>query len=120
MVGIEIESQYSHTASIPPMNARETVLTAVPGATDTARLQLVLVQTGAAGSHVELREQTWADGVGWYTQSSVRIGTDQVAELRNALGMSGPAAKLRAEGKAPPQTASTASGPARHQLRIVG
>ena len=104
------------------MNApRETTLAAVAGSTESSRLLLVLLQS-PTGSRVELREQSWADGVGWYTQSSVRIETEQVAELRNALGLSGPAARLRGEqpSSASALAAPANDGPQRQSLRIVG
>ena len=70
-----------------PTQTTETVLTAIPGLCDEERLLLVLCQY-AAGSHMELRQQSWGIGVGWFTQSSVRLAPHQVAELRNSLGVS--------------------------------
>src|SRR5437588_11682761 len=65
----------------------ETVLTAIP-ASDTERLVVVLVQSSEAGSGMELRQQSFSTGIGWFTQSTVQLEPGQVAALRNALGTS--------------------------------
>lgn len=36
---------------------------------------------------MELRQQSFAESVGWFTQSTVVLEPDQVAQLRTALGM---------------------------------
>ncbi|GIW89895.1 MAG: hypothetical protein KatS3mg109_0327 [Pirellulaceae bacterium] len=38
---------------------------------------------------IELCEQAWGPGVGWYTYSSVRLSPRQVGLLRSLLGRSG-------------------------------
>jgi hypothetical protein len=63
----------------------ETVLTSIP-ASDTERLLIVLVQSLQSGSRMELRQQSFSAGLGWFTQSSVQLEPNQVAALRNALG----------------------------------
>src|SRR5437667_11145086 len=65
----------------------ETVLTAIP-ASDTERLVVVLVRSSEAGSRMELRQQSFSTGIGWFTQSTVQLEPGQVAALRNALGTS--------------------------------
>lgn len=62
----------------------ETVLTAIP-ASDVERLLVVLVQTSDHGSRMELRQQSFSTGIGWFTQSTVQLEPGQVAALRNAL-----------------------------------
>ena len=64
----------------------ETVLTAIPAASDDERLLVVLRQDDATGSQIELRQQSWAEGIGWFTQSSIRLEPAQLANLRGALG----------------------------------
>ncbi len=64
----------------------ETQLTIIPGASENDRLLVVLCHEKREGSYVELRQQSWGEGVGWYTQKSVTVQPDQVAELRNSLG----------------------------------
>ena len=45
----------------------------------------MLVQT-AEGSSLELRQQSYGEGVGWFTQSKVQMEPGQVAQLKNSLG----------------------------------
>jgi len=72
------------------MPATETVVTAIP-ASDLERLLVVLVQTKDHGSRMELRQQSFSAGIGWFTQSTVQLEPSQVAALRNALGTAGSA-----------------------------
>jgi hypothetical protein len=69
----------------------ETVLGVLPAASDKERVVLVLIQAtdsaGNATSRMELRQQSFGEGIGWFTQSSVQLESGQVADLRNALGM---------------------------------
>ena len=70
------------------MPSQETVLSTIP-ASETERLLVVLVQTADCGSRLELRQQSFSNGIGWFTQSTVQLEPEQVAALRNALGTSG-------------------------------
>lgn len=70
------------------MSHLETVLSTIP-ASDTERLLVVLIQSGEAGSRMELRQQSFSKGIGWFTQNSVQLEPSQVAALRNALGNTG-------------------------------
>jgi hypothetical protein len=70
------------------MPASETVLTTLP-ASEVERLLVVLVQSPEHGSRVELRQQSFSKGIGWFTQSTVHLEPGQVAALRNALGATG-------------------------------
>jgi len=70
------------------MLSTETVLTAIP-ASDVERLLVVLVQSNDHGSRMELRQQSFSTGIGWFTQSTVQLDPGQVASLRNALGNAG-------------------------------
>src|SRR5262245_38407354 len=65
-----------------------TVLTAIP-ASDVERLLVVLVQSPDKSSRMELRQQSFSKGIGWFTQSTVHLEPSQVAGLRNALGTRG-------------------------------
>lgn len=87
------------------------VLATIPGSCTTERLQLVLLQQSEGGSRIELRQQSYAEALGWYTQSSVAIEPEQVAELRNALGIGGASARIRVDAPSKPSGAP---------LRIVG
>jgi hypothetical protein len=63
----------------------DTVLTTLP-ASETERLLVVLVQVPECGSRIELRQQSFSNGLGWFTQSTIQLEPGQVAALRNALG----------------------------------
>lgn len=65
----------------------ETVLSTLP-ASETERLLVVLVQGTDQSSRMELRQQSFSKGIGWFTQSTVHLEPGQVAALRNALGTS--------------------------------
>src|SRR5438045_9768542 len=71
-----------------------TTLTAIP-ASETERLLVVLVQSPEHGSRMELRQQSFSKGIGWFTQSTVQLEPSQVAALRNALGTAGGARPAR-------------------------
>jgi hypothetical protein len=63
----------------------ETVLSTLPSS-ETERLVVVLVQAADHSSRMELRQQSFSKGIGWFTQSTVHLEPGQVAALRNALG----------------------------------
>ena len=65
----------------------EAILTTLPSSSDDQRT-IVVYCHDADGSQLELRQQSWGAGVGWFTQSTVRLDPEQVAGLRAALGTS--------------------------------
>ncbi len=67
----------------------ETVLSIIPGSTESERLLLVLCTLSDHSSRVELRQQSHGDGIGWFTQATIRLEPNQVAELRAAIGTNG-------------------------------
>ena len=67
------------------MSLSETVLSTLPSS-ETERLLVVLVQAAGHSSRMELRQQSFSNGIGWFTQSTVQLEPAQVAALRNALG----------------------------------
>lgn len=69
----------------------EIILATIPGARDDEQLEVALCQF-ADGSKIELRQQTWGEGIGWFTQNRVRLEPQQVGELRGVIGSS-PTAK---------------------------
>lgn len=78
------------------MQSFETILSAIPAQSDKERLVVVLVRKGEV-SHLELRQQSFGEGVGWFTQSTVQLEPGQVAQLKNSLGHAvagSPAARL--------------------------
>ena len=70
----------------------ETILSSSPASTDLERLMVVLCQPPGEPARVELRQQSFAPGLGWFNQSTVRLEPSQVAGLRMALGAGGQAA----------------------------
>jgi hypothetical protein len=92
----------------------ETTLTAIP-ASETERLLVVLVQSPEHGSRMELRQQSFSQGIGWFTQSTVQLDPSQVAALRNALGTS---ASAKRSAATLPREFSTMA-PASWQPRVV-
>jgi hypothetical protein len=72
-----------------PAQSSETVLSNLAGSTEHERLLVVLVSQ-LEGSRVELRQQSYGAGVGWFTQSTVSLEPHQVAELRGVLGVGKP------------------------------
>jgi hypothetical protein len=94
----------------------ETVLTTIPAGIETERLLVVLVQSADHASRMELRQQSFSKGLGWFTQSTVQLEPGQVAALRNSLGTTtGGAAKKTARL---PREYSTIA-PAAWQPRVV-
>jgi hypothetical protein len=92
------------------MNSEPILLNAIPGKTENDRLALFLIPgEGTAG--LALCQQSWADGIGWFTQSKVQVDPDQVASLRQALGQGGSGKVRPAGGTLPTQ---------RPMLRVVG
>jgi hypothetical protein len=67
----------------------ETVLTSIPSSSEHERLLLVLVQSPDHGSRIELRQQSFSQSIGWFTQSTIPMEPGQIAGLRNALGLTG-------------------------------
>lgn len=92
----------------------ETLLTTIPSS-EVERLTVVLVKTTDGKSRMELRQQSFSNGIGWFTQSTVHLEPTQVAALRNALGTS--TATQRGAASLPREF-STLSAPA-WQPRVV-
>ena len=69
------------------MNSRQEITLAnLPGSTGDNRVLLVLLNENDGSTHVELRQQSWSDSAGWFTQSTVKLDPEQVGDLRNAIG----------------------------------
>jgi hypothetical protein len=68
-------------------HATEIILSTLPASSETDRLLLVLLQRAGEPSRMELRQQSFGESVGWFTQSTVVLEPDQVSQLRSALGM---------------------------------
>ena len=66
----------------------ESTLSVIPSSNEGERLLVVLLKWEGE-SRLELRQQTWGEGIGWFTQNSVPVEPHQLAQLRTTLG--GPA-----------------------------
>src|SRR5262245_3894923 len=89
----------------------ETVLTTLPSS-DVERLLVVLVQSPEHGSRMELRQQSFSKGIGWFTQSTVHLEPSQVAALRNALGTTAAPSGAKRTTNRLPREFSTLAPPA--------
>lgn len=67
----------------------ETILATLPGETPRDQLLVVLMTSAGEPSRISMRQQSWGEGIGWYTQNTIDLGTHQVAGLRAAFGKSG-------------------------------
>jgi hypothetical protein len=65
------------------------ILAVIDGSDKHERLLL----TAASNGSLALIQESWADGVGWYSQKTLTIKPEQAAQLRNVLGWAGAAAK---------------------------
>jgi hypothetical protein len=81
----------------------EVILATLAGAADDQRLEIALCHVPGEGSRLEMRQQSWGEGIGWFTQSRVELEPHQVAELRAVLGTASarPAAANRVRQKLP-------------------
>jgi hypothetical protein len=79
----------------PSMNSSEIILATIPGAHEDQQLEIALCHIAGEASQLELRQQTWGEGIGWFTQSRLRLEPHQVSELRGVLGTSGASSNRR-------------------------
>lgn len=98
-----------------PLFARfETILGVIPGATDRDRILIAKIVSPGDVDLVEMRQQSFGDGVGWFTQSSIPLMPDQVTLLGNTLksGMQDSPAKKK-------RTAASLQNAKAHGLALV-
>ena len=60
----------------------EITLATIDGANDGERLQLVLQ---LSTNQVDIRQQSWGQGVGWFTQGSITVAPEQIPLMVSAL-----------------------------------
>ena len=82
------------------MQPSECLLATLPGSNPTDRLLVVWVHTPAGESQVVLRQQSWAEGIGWYDQKSLGLAPHQLRRLKGVLGGRTPA-PVRQDADAP-------------------
>ena len=68
------------------MQKNECLLATLPSSDPGDRLLVVLVHTKAGKSQVVLRQQSWAEGIGWYDQKSLALDPHQLRQLKAVLG----------------------------------
>lgn len=83
------------------MTSQPSLLAELPGAHDHERLVVLLQRDEAGHSHVSLRQQTWAEGIGWFDQKSIDLDPEQLNQLRSVLGWSPRATRRVVEGDQP-------------------
>lgn len=64
----------------------EEAIATIPQGREDLLLEVVLMHSGIGGSEVELRSLAWANGLGWYRQSTLRLDTATAQKLLGALG----------------------------------
>ena len=64
---------------------KETILNVFPSSDDGNRLVIAVEQEPEAGSRLVLRQESFADDVGWFVQSRIAVEPEQVAGLKMAL-----------------------------------
>ena len=68
------------------MMQNETILNVFPAEDDLHRLVIAVQQEeGCGSSRLVLRQESYADDVGWFVQSCVAVEPEQVAGLKMAL-----------------------------------
>lgn len=76
----------------------ETLLATLPGSNERERVLVIHIH-GSEPSRMELRQQSYGEGVGWFTQSSVELEPQQVGQLRLVFGAA--PSKVRGTAAAP-------------------
>jgi hypothetical protein len=98
--------------------ALETVISSIPGVSDRERILIVLCQGASCESHLEMRQQSWSAGIGWFTQNTIQLATEQVDELRYGLAAAAQSANHaeRRQTKKARQKRALVEG---HSLRVL-
>src|SRR5215211_7064521 len=67
--------------------AARTVLATLAGSAPYQRLLVALEQRGDGRLAIELREQHYAEGIGWFDQRTMSLDPRQFRQLQAALGL---------------------------------
>lgn len=76
----------------------ETFLANLPAAADDERLVVYLVRGADGSSKLSLRQQNWAEGIGWYDQKTLDL---EPAQLRMLRSLGAPVAQAPRSSDAP-------------------
>jgi len=71
------------------MQKGECQLAAIPGPNARERLLVSLLCDRSGESQLILRQQSWAEGIGWYDQKSLSLAPAQLRHLKSVLGCRG-------------------------------
>ena len=102
----------------------EEILTIIVGADQTSRLEVALSLDSHNQQMLELRRLSWGEGVGWYCQQTLCLGSQEIEDLLQVLRRSQikwRAQHVRDEGKVIPFPSSLIIQEERrvHSLRNV-
>lgn len=61
----------------------ESLLATLPGSSEADRLVVYLVREPDGSSKLSLRQQSWAEGIGWYDQKTLDLEPEQFRLLRS-------------------------------------
>lgn len=67
--------QSNHSAMLQVLNSPR----------EDERIEVVIENHAGAGERVVLRHSTWTDGLGWCSQKTIRLDSDQIDDLHRAL-----------------------------------
>lgn len=71
--------------TLPLFERSEAILAVLDGATERDRVLLVKLTAAGMDDRIELRQQTFGDGVGWFTQATIPLQSDQVSAMCDTL-----------------------------------
>ena len=67
--------QSSHSATLRILNSPR----------EDERVEVVIETHAGGAEHVVLRHSTWTEGLGWCSQKTIRLDSDQIDDLHRAL-----------------------------------
>ncbi len=67
--------------------AARTILATLAGSAPNERLQVALLQSDDGGLLIDLREQHFAEGIGWFDQRTMELEPRQFRQLQAILGL---------------------------------
>lgn len=68
------------------ISGSETILSILPGPSEDVRTVVALRHCGA-DTAIEMRQESFSQAVGWFVQSRIELSGEQVAGLRQTLGL---------------------------------
>ena len=82
--------------------AHRTVLATIAGSAPHQRLEVALTQGGDGRLAIDLRDQHYAEGIGWFDQRTLALDPRQFRQLKAVLGMNSSALAAFEDGPPPP------------------